>query len=124
MRTGVNEADAGVARAIKAMNLVLQAGGFGLVVLDLADAPPAAVGALPFTTWFRLARIIEGTPTVALVVVAEHVGRSAGGATIVMDGSGRHGVWQGGRSDRARLLTALDLRPRIINGASLPGRQS
>ncbi len=123
-RTGVNEADAGVARAIKAMNLVLQAGGFGLVVLDLADAPPAAVGALPFTTWFRLARIIEGTPTVALVVVAEHVGRSAGGATIVMDGSGRHGVWQGGRSDRARLLTALDLRPRIINGASLPGRQS
>ena len=117
------------ARSIKAMNLVLQAGGFGLVVLDLADVPAAAVRALPFTTWFRLARIIEGTQTIAIVMAAEHVGRSAGGATIAMDldlaeaGRDRHALWHGGRSDRARLLTGLDLRPRIISGASLPGRQ-
>ena len=30
-------------RALKAMNLVLQAGGFGLVVFDLADVPRAAL---------------------------------------------------------------------------------
>ena len=56
------------ARALKAMNLVLQAGGFGLVVFDLADAQRPAVRGLPFTTWFRLARVIEGSQTVALLV--------------------------------------------------------
>ena len=29
-------------RAVKALNLVLQAGGFGLVAIDLADVPPIA----------------------------------------------------------------------------------
>ena len=72
-------------RALKAMNLVLQAGGFGLVVLDLADVPLRTVRALPFTTWFRLARVIEGSQTVAVLVAAEHLARSSGGATIAME---------------------------------------
>lgn len=101
-------------RAIKAMNLVLQAGGFGLVVLDLADVPAATVRALPFTTWFRLARVIEGSQTVALVIASEHVARSAGGATIAMEGTKQPGIWGGVRSDRARLLTGLDVRPRVV----------
>lgn len=117
-----------VPRAIKAMNLVLQAGGFGLVVLDLADAPPRVVRALPFTTWFRLARVIEGSQTVALLLAAEHLARSSGGATIDMDdaalGPRRMQVvapasapvraqWAGS-SDRSRLLHGLETRPRVI----------
>jgi hypothetical protein len=108
-------------RALKAMNLVLQAGGFGLVVLDLADVPVRMVRALPFTTWFRLARVIEGSPTVALLVAAEHVARSSGGATIEMTPAkaivARPGVararWTG-RSDRARLLQGLATTPRVV----------
>jgi recombination protein RecA len=102
------------ARAIKAMNLVLQAGGFGLVVLDLADVPAVTVRMLPFTTWFRLARVIEGSQTVALLVASEHVGRSSGGATIVMESTKQPGVWRDIQSDRARLLTGLDMRPRVV----------
>jgi hypothetical protein len=117
-----------VPRAIKAMNLVLQAGGFGLVVLDPADAPPRVVRALPFTTWFRLARVIEGSQTVALLLAAEHLARSSGGATIDMDdaalGPRRMQVvapasapvraqWAGS-SDRSRLLHGLETRPRVI----------
>ena len=34
-------------RAVKALNLVLQAGGFGLVVLDLAEVPPQVLRRLP-----------------------------------------------------------------------------
>jgi recombination protein RecA len=102
------------ARAIKAMNLVLQAGGFGLVVLDLADLPAPAVRGLPFTTWFRLARVIEGSPTVALLVATEHVARSSGGATIMMEHRPHPGLWQGTRSHRARLLAALDMIPRVL----------
>jgi hypothetical protein len=124
-------------RALKAMNLVLQAGGFGLVVLDLADVAPRTVRSLPFTTWFRLARVIEGSDTVALLVAGEHVARSSGGATIAMQeeralrspqttsrltatrlqvvAGAAHARWRG-RSDRERLLRGLDIQPRVING--------
>src|SRR5437899_5383215 len=40
-----------VDQAVKALSLVLQAGNFGLVVFDIADAPADAVRRLPFTTW-------------------------------------------------------------------------
>jgi hypothetical protein len=102
-------------RALKATNLVLQAGGFGLVVWDLADAPAMATRSLPFTTWFRLARVVEGSQTAALVVASEHLARSAGGATIVMEPAGASPAsWIGVRSHRARLLGGLDVCPRIV----------
>src|SRR5262249_35552484 len=46
--------DRAVDRAIKATNLIVQAGGFSLVALDLGDVPAAVIAALPFTTWMRL----------------------------------------------------------------------
>jgi recombination protein RecA len=97
-------------RALKAMNLVLQAGGFGLVVLDFADVPGVTVRTLPFTTWFRLARVIEGSQTVALVIASEHVARSSSGATVTLDAAA---TWRGG-SHRSRLLDGLQLQPRVI----------
>jgi recombination protein RecA len=104
--------------AVKAINLVLQAGGFGLVVLDVADLPLPAVRGLPFTTWFRLSRVIEGSATVVLLVAAEHVARSSGGATICMDGtSGSPAIWRGNHSNRARLLTGVTLRPQVKRSA-------
>ena len=69
-------------RAIKAVTLVLHAGGFGLVVLDIADVPVAVVRDLPFTTWMRLQRVLESSSTVCVVVAAEPLARSAGGLSI------------------------------------------
>ena len=46
-----------IEQAIKALTLVLQAGNFGLVAFDVAEAPPHALQRLPFTTWRRLQRI-------------------------------------------------------------------
>jgi len=106
-----------LSRAIKAMNLVLQAGGFGLVVLDLADVAAHVTRGLPFTTWFRLARVIEGSQTVALVMASEHLARSSGGSTIALEtpaGSSR-AIWTG-QSPRARLLRGVELRARVIGG--------
>jgi hypothetical protein len=47
----------------RATALVLSAGGFGVVVLDLADVPRRVLGALPFTTWLRLQRLIASSDT-------------------------------------------------------------
>ncbi len=101
--------------ALKATTLVLQAGNFGVVALDLCDVPAPALRAFPFTTWLRLARTIEGTQTVALLVAAEHLARSAGGVTIALDRPPdlAHAAWAGA-SNRARLLSAIALHPRVI----------
>lgn len=98
-------------RALKAMNLVLQASGFGIVVLDLADVRGPALRQFPMTTWMRLSRVIEGSKTVALLVGAERIARSPGGVTIALDAGDAR--WTG-RGDRARLLRGVAVRPRII----------
>ncbi len=108
--------DAG--RALKAMNLVLQAGGFSLVALDLADVPAMTIRQFPYTTWMRLSRVIEGSQTVAVLLGADRIARSPGGVTLALDaGAGvpgkPRGAWAG-ECDRARFLRALDIHPRVM----------
>jgi hypothetical protein len=71
-----------VERAVKAFNLILQAGRFAVVVLDLADVPMPIVRRLPFTTWLRLQRVLEGSEPAGLLVAEAHIGRSARGYTL------------------------------------------
>jgi hypothetical protein len=96
---------------------VLQAGGFGVVVFDLADVRTTALREFPFTTWLRLARVIEGSATVALLVGSQHLGRSPGGVTVTfvpMPGPSR-ARWAGA-SHRARLFDGVELRARMVGG--------
>jgi hypothetical protein len=69
-------------RAVKAVNLVLQAGGFGLVALDLADVPLDALRDLPFNTWMRLQRVVDGSDTACVIVADLPMARSAGGVSL------------------------------------------
>jgi hypothetical protein len=59
-----------VEQALKAADLLLESGGFGLVVMDLADMPPRVASRIPLTSWFRFRHAVEGTAT-ALVVMEE-----------------------------------------------------
>jgi len=69
-------------QAIKALTLVLQAGNFGLVVFDAAEAPAEAWRRLPFTTWLRLQRMVEGSQTACVLVGSAPTARSAAGLTV------------------------------------------
>jgi hypothetical protein len=55
-------------QVLRATDLLLESGGFGLVVLDLADLPSQAARRIPLTTWFRFRRAIEHTPTILLAI--------------------------------------------------------
>jgi recombination protein RecA len=57
-------------QVLKTTDLVLQSGGFGLVVLDLAGIPEKFVRRIPLASWFRFQRAVEHTKT-ALMVVSE-----------------------------------------------------
>lgn len=105
-------------RALKACSLILQAGGFGLVVFDVGDVAPSVLRRFPATTWMRLARMIDGSETVVVLVVAERLARSAGGVTIALDAA--DAAWQG-RSDRARLFTGIAAAPRVVGGRRAEG---
>jgi hypothetical protein len=87
-------------QAVQALALVLQAGAFGLVVFDIADAPPQALRRLPFTTWLRVQRMVEGGQTACVLVGTEHLARSPAGLTLQVK-SGAH------------TLTGFDMEARI-----------
>ena len=89
-------------QAIRALTLVLQAGNFGLVVFDAAEAPADAVRRLPFTTWMRLQRIIEGSQTACVLVGGEPMARSSAGLTLRLAGGRGEGV--GIRSEQGRAI--------------------
>ncbi|HEX3739705.1 MAG TPA: hypothetical protein VHV29_08255 [Terriglobales bacterium] len=57
-------------QVLKSTDLVLQSGGFGMVVLDLAGIPEKFVRRIPLASWFRFQRAVEHTKT-ALLVVSE-----------------------------------------------------
>lgn len=103
--------DAVINRALKALNLVLQAGGFACVALDLGDAPPIALKRIPFTTWLRVQRVIEGSDTACVLVAPQPLARSAGGLTLMLSGRMR---WAGD-ADRSRHLTGADIDIRIAS---------
>ena len=75
-------ADRAIERALKATNLILQAGGMSLVALDLADAPIHALRRIPMTTWMRLQKVLEGQQAAAVVTGTVPLSRSAGGVTL------------------------------------------
>ena len=106
------------ARALKATNLVVQAGAFGIVAFDLTDASSLAIRQFPNTTWMRIARVVEGSQTAVVVVGSDRIARSARGATIALERpSGPRGTWQG-TSDRGRFLQTLDVHARVIDAAN------
>jgi hypothetical protein len=47
--------------ALKATDLLIQAGGFGLVILDLASTPEKTARRIPLASWFRLRHAAERT---------------------------------------------------------------
>ena len=53
-----------IAQAVKAADLLLQSGGFGLVAMDLGDVSIKMARRIPLTSWFRFQRAVENTPTV------------------------------------------------------------
>jgi hypothetical protein len=58
-------------QALRSMDLLIQAGGFGMVVVDLSDVPTRTVRQVPLNAWFRFRRAVEDTPTILLMIEQE-----------------------------------------------------
>ena len=93
--------DRAVLNGIRALDLIVRAGGFAVGALDLAEVPARSLAALPFTTWLRLAHVIEGRPTVGLLVGEAPTGRSARGRSLRFDAPR---CWSGAHAQSRRFL--------------------
>jgi hypothetical protein len=67
-RTGSRQSERRLEQVLRTTDLLLESGGFGLIVLDLADLPMQAARRIPLTTWFRFRRAVEHKPTILLAI--------------------------------------------------------
>jgi RecA/RadA recombinase len=101
--------EAAVLRAVRACDLIIRAGGFGIVALDLAGAPARALRELASSTWMRLAHANAGQQTVCLLVGEQPLGRSARGVSVRLTSARR---WSG-NSPQSRRFAGFDIQAEL-----------
>lgn len=77
--------------AFKATDLLLQGGGFGLVMLDLADIPIKDARRIISSWWYRFRRTLEATPTVLVVIAEASCAKSC--AALALELKQEAGLW-------------------------------
>ena len=82
-----------VEKALQATDWLVTGGGFGAVAFDLGDIPPRTARRISLTSWFRLRRAVENTPTMLVVVSQEPQAKSC--ASLVMETHQESFVWSG-----------------------------
>ena len=70
--------------ALRATDLLLQAGGFTVIVLDLANMPPEFAWRIPLATWFRFRAACERTRVSLLLLTQHPCARSSAEAVVRM----------------------------------------
>ena len=93
-------------QAFKTADMLLQSGGFGLIVVDLSSLSERLVRKVPLTTWFRFSRVIE-KQRAALVFLAQqpHATSCAG---LVLNLKAKPAEWSG------KLLTHFNLEAEVV----------
>jgi len=124
-------------QALKATDLLLQGGGFGLVVVDLGDVPAQAARQVPLTSWFRYRRAVENTRTVLLVVEQEPYAKTCASVVVKLSAvssqlsacsGGFQSVGCGGIKSaatqniklpaHARILAGLEIKSELVRSAA------
>jgi hypothetical protein len=71
-----------IEQSLRATDLLVRAGGFGLIAIDLADIEPKTVRGVTLNTWFRFRRAVEDTPSILLLIAQESNAKTC--ASLVM----------------------------------------
>jgi len=87
--------------AFKATDLLLQGGGFGLVLLDLGDVPGKSARRIISSWWYRFRRTLEATPTALVVIAEESCVRSC--ASLALELKGEKCLWSS--SDKLKTVS-------------------
>lgn len=73
--------------ALKAADMVLHSGGFGLVVLDLCDVASISLQRVPLSYWYRLRNAVQHTPSIVLILARQSVAKASSAHQFAMSQS-------------------------------------
>ncbi|MCC6587400.1 MAG: hypothetical protein IT168_11960 [Bryobacterales bacterium] len=102
---------------LKATDMVLQAGSFGVVVLDMGDTPLQITRRIPINYWYRFRRAIEGTHTILTVIGNEPNVRQC--ATVCIESLQRSVGWSGTHAN-SRLLDSIQFQYGLRKPVGMP----
>jgi hypothetical protein len=78
LRTAAGKPWARIEQALRVTDLLLQAGGFSAIVLDMAGIAPEHVSRVPMATWFRYRAAAERTQASVLLLTQHPCAKSSG----------------------------------------------
>ncbi len=115
-------------QALKATDLLLQGGGFGLVVVDLGDVPAQVARRVPLTSWFRFRRAVENTRTVLMVLEQEPYAKTCASVVVKLSAVSSQlsarlqasgcGLQEQHAPAHARILSGLEISAELVRSAA------
>jgi hypothetical protein len=120
VRCGESSPQKCLEQLLRAADLLLESGGFGLIALDLGDLPQQAARRIPLTTWFRFRRAVEHTSTVLLAIERQSIAGSCSSLLIKLGGPGNRTMErqfmdsQFPSPTHARLLAGLEITAELV----------
>jgi recombination protein RecA len=102
-------------QALRATDLLIQGGGFGLVAVDLSDVPARLARQVPLNAWFRFRRAVEDTPTILLLLGQESNAKTC--ASLVLRLDTQHLQWStpsDGSKGSFQTLTRSRRTPEVV----------
>jgi len=105
-------------QVLRATDLLLESGGFGLIVLDLAGVPQQSARRIPLATWFRFRRAVEHKPTILLVLEQQPIAGSCSSLLLQLGVLSTHSELtpkgSAVRPAHAQLLAALEINVELV----------
>lgn len=100
-------------QALRVTDLILQAGGFGAIVMDLGSIAPEHASRVPLATWFRYRAAAERTQASVLLLTQHPCAKSSAGLVLRMQaGDLLH--------DHATVFTGIERRLEILRERFAP----
>jgi hypothetical protein len=109
-----------IEHAVRAADLLVHAGGFGLVLLDLCEANARMLQRIPLSYWYRFRRAVEHTPAILLVCADTSQAKSCSSNSVCL--KPKHFEWRGRRP--FLLLRGLEASATVKAATPAPSRLS
>ncbi len=74
-----------IEKALRAADWIISAGGFSLIVLDLADIEPHLAQKIPLASWYRFQRAVESTSSAFVVMEKRPFAKSCASLVITLE---------------------------------------
>ncbi|MFZ0634357.1 MAG: hypothetical protein WA755_14905 [Candidatus Acidiferrales bacterium] len=98
-----------IEQALRAADLLLHGGGFGLVALDLSDLPERIVRRVPLNVWFRFRRMVENTRTIFVLLEQESCAKTCASLVLRLE-------MEAARWRSARKISGTENPQRVLLG--------